>query len=56
MEILERLNLATDGPSIPNLKVGDSINVVIFLELPIETEGKTKKEKTSRQEENINRF
>ena len=46
MEILERLNLSTDGPSIPNLKVGDSINVVIFLELPIETEGKTKKEKT----------
>jgi large subunit ribosomal protein L19 len=46
MEILERLNLSTGGPSIPNLKVGDSINVVIFLELPTETEGKTKKEKT----------
>ena len=48
MEILERLNLSTDGPSIPNLKVGDSINVVIFLELPIETEGKNKKRKNTK--------
>ena len=45
MKILERLNLSSLGPSLPNLQLGDSVKVVIYLELPTESEGQTKKEK-----------
>jgi len=45
MQILERLNLSSAGPAIPDLNIGDSVNVVIFLELPTESD-KKEKEKT----------
>ena len=49
MKILESLDLSPVNNDIPDLNVGDSVNVVIFLELPNKNNGQTKKEKERTQ-------
>lgn len=44
MKILERLDLSSTNTELPSLNIGDSVRVVIYLELPGE-EDKKEKEK-----------
>jgi large subunit ribosomal protein L19 len=45
MELLENLQICYKNKNIPEISLGDTIKVVIFLELPKDSEGEEKKEK-----------